>query len=291
MNNHIGTLNGQIDNLNNQIGTVNGQIDNLNGQIEIQNSQLENQNSQIENQNSQIQNQNSQLEIQNGQIAILTNSIANCDCSSGTSSDVQNQIDTHGLQLKEQKDELARQNEVIESLSINQTLQNDVIENLSHQEFEIPAIVGQRLETLEELSLLRLAPSCEHLATFGLTKSGFFNIDMDGEGNGLEPFRAFCNFTTNETIISHSYENPVEITKCSEPGCFKLELEYSTDMENLEKLIEISESCSQEITFDCHMVALEYNDVNLAWWTSRDGEKQLFSDEVEDGNNFCSCGW
>ena len=46
--------------------------------------------------------------------------------------------------------------------------------------------INNRLKTLEELSKLRLAPTCEHLSMYGITKSGTYNLNLNKDELGAK---------------------------------------------------------------------------------------------------------
>ena len=54
--------------------------------------------------------------------------------------------------------------------------------------------------------------TCQEYSERGITKSGIFTIDPDGDGVGLvRPIDAYCNFQTNETSIFHDKEDIIKV--------------------------------------------------------------------------------
>ena len=49
------------------------------------------------------------------------------------------------------------------------------------------------------------------------------------------------------TQISHDAEDDSPITSCLSPDCFKKDLAYKAPLEQMEALIDLSESCEQDI--------------------------------------------
>ena len=70
----------------------------------------------------------------------------------------------------------------------------------------------KRVEKLEELSKFKTLRSCQELSNRGLTKSGVFDIDPDGDGIGYGPITVYCNFETNETSIYHDREDLIKVS-------------------------------------------------------------------------------
>ncbi len=66
--------------------------------------------------------------------------------------------------------------------------------------------VEERLEHLEEVAKVKVLRSCDELAKHGITKSGDYDIDPDGDMIGNPPIKVFCDFVTGETLIHHDSE-------------------------------------------------------------------------------------
>ena len=54
--------------------------------------------------------------------------------------------------------------------------------------------IDERLEHLEELSKIKTLRTCEEYRRYGISSSGFYEIDPDGSLIGHEPFQVYCNF-------------------------------------------------------------------------------------------------
>ena len=126
---------------------------------------------------------------------------------------------------------------------------------------------------------------------FGLNKSDYYFIDPDGPLNGEEPIRVYCDFTEDYgfTKIPHDSENRIEVTHCKEPGCYSRPIVYDSSMEQMKNLIELSESCSQFIRYDCYLSPLKDDGVNLASWVDQNGQDQIYWSGSNYGNHVCSC--
>ena len=138
----------------------------------------------------------------------------------------------------------------------------------------------------------KIVPTCEHLAMHGIKQSGEYEIDPDGELYGEDAIKVYCNFTTNTTEIRHNSETQVVLEKCSERGCFEHKIQFlsNSTFAQMKALADISESCSQEFTFDCFLTPLMYNNVSYGFWLDRYGIEQNFFAGEDYGNHTCQCG-
>ncbi len=59
---------------------------------------------------------------------------------------------------------------------------------------------------------------------------------------------------------------------CDEPGCDKHELQYETSKEQIQALIQLSETCSQSIDFGCFLAPLKDEDTAFGWWLDKSGK-------------------
>ena len=69
------------------------------------------------------------------------------------------------------------------------------------------------------------------------------------------------------------------------PGCYEKAISYSyldgdsripIPMSQIESLIQLSESCVQDIQYDCTLAPLAVEDVDFAFWEDRTGEKNNY---------------
>ena len=189
--------------------------------------------------------------------------------------------------VADQNQLILQQGALIERLNNEVTqLKSEGIPNSSTMDPEI----NNRVETLEELSKLRLAPTCEHLSMYGITKSGTYHINLNKDELGAKPVEVYCNFTTMTTELMHDSKEPVSIGKCSSPGCSKHQIEYLASASQIQELLDLSVECMQDITFDCHSAPLEHNDVSLASWIGRTGQQHQFFDGSNPEEHTCKCG-
>ena len=99
-------------------------------------------------------------------------------------------------------------------------------------------------------------------------ESGIYTIDPLRKIGMTSKFKASCDFSTGSTIINHNQEDLIKINSCSGANCFNLSVSYNSDMDHIRSLVEISESCHQDIEFSCYLSKI----TNYASFTSWNGE-------------------
>ena len=109
-------------------------------------------------------------------------------------------------QIEEKDNDIKLLDERISSLEkLNSKLQNLVQGTYPNTDMEEviqqsrPTLANktleQRVEALEEMAKLNTLRSCDELASYGISTSGIYQIDPDGEKIGDAPIEVFCNFT------------------------------------------------------------------------------------------------
>ena len=151
-----------------------------------------------------------------------------------------------------------------------------------------------RLEKLESLARIGTLRSCEEYSKYGIKTSGVYNIDPDGLLIGKPPIQVICTFDEEVvfTEIMHDTESTIEVEYCHDPGCFTRNVTYqngnpaeSVPLSQIEALIDISSTCEQSFEYDCVMAPLRDEDVDLAFWTGRDGSRKHDSEFVKITKN------
>merc|ERR1712136_126567 len=110
----------------------------------------------------------------------------------------------------------------------------------------------ERVEHLEDLSKIKSLRSCHEYSLYGITTSGLYNIDPDGDLLE-EPIEVFCDFEEKTTLM------------------------------------DLSESCDQEITFACFMSALSIVDSPVGVWLNRYQEPETYFEGANHGAHMCKC--
>ena len=157
------------------------------------------------------------------------------------------------------------------------------------------------VEKLKQLSKIGTLRSCEEYAAFGIRTSGMFPIDPDGILVGRPPFNAYCRFDDNTgqvvTEVMHTYsENLTNVEHCLDPGCYTKNLTYVSgddghhiETSQLEALIELSSDCEQSFYYECTLAPLRKQDVDYAYWTGTDGERNFYFTGSDSTVHSCDC--
>ncbi|CAG2055774.1 unnamed protein product, partial [Timema podura] len=123
-------------------------------------------------------------------------------------------------------------------------------------------------------------------------------IDVDGSGP-LRPFPVTCEFYADGrivTVIRHSNEQTTQVDGFQEPGSFVQNIMYEADMEQMEALVNRSNSCWQRLQYACKHSRLfnspsdEQNFRPFSWWVSRYNQKMDFWSGSLPGSRKCECG-
>ena len=110
--------------------------------------------------------------------------------------------------------------------SIDEKAFETLIERVKSLEKIVTTLVeplDQRVEKLEEISKIKNLRNCKELSEKGLSKSGSYNVDPDGDGQGFGPIAVYCDFMINTTSIYYGKED--------------------VPAEQIQALIDLSESC------------------------------------------------
>jgi hypothetical protein len=137
--------------------------------------------------------------------------------------------------------------------------------------------VEERLDYLEEISKVKVLRSCDELAAHGVSKSDFYEIDPDGELIGSPPITVYCNFNTGATEVIHDSESMLKVEHCGEVGCYKHDVQYLAPMNQIQALIQLSDSCSQSFDFGCYLAPLTFDDINLGTWLDKNGNTLIIN--------------
>ena len=170
------------------------------------------------------------------------------------------------INLNQRVEILEQKNEDLEKINI------EMSSRIKHLEDENKDI-NDELKYLKEISKLKTARTCQEMYEFGIRTSNYYFIDPDGPLIGKEPIQVYCEFNEDNvaTKISHNSEDKINVDHCEDPGCYSKEITYEAPMEQIESLIELSKSCSQEFRYDCFLAPLQDEGVNYASWIDRNG--------------------
>ena len=151
--------------------------------------------------------------------------------------------------------------------------------------------IDDELSYLKELSKLNIVRTCEEMADYGVNQSDFYLIDPDGPLMGEKPISVYCDFRNGivSTKISHNSEEKMEVQHCQDPGCYSRKITYNAPMEQIQSLIELSKSCSQEIKYECFLSALREEGIDFGFWLDRNGDSQIYWSGSHYGEHVCDC--
>ena len=128
--------------------------------------------------------------------------------------------------------------------------------------------VDKDINFLKEMTKLATVRNCEELKNNGINVIGKIDIDPDGAQSGEPPISVVCNSDGSTEVGQETKES---IGNCDGPGCHEVIVDYGVSNQQIQNLIQLSESCSQQISFRCYNAPLKLNSVHLGWWTSQDG--------------------
>lgn len=83
-------------------------------------------------------------------------------------------------------------------------------------------------------------------------------IDIDGSGP-LDPFPVTCQYHSDGRVVTevhHKSEEPTVVDGFQEEGSFKQDIIYNANIEQIEALINRSNTCWQNIRYDCQQSRL-----------------------------------
>ena len=193
-------------------------------------------------------------------------------------------IRAQGVMMEQKDNKINEMEQNILTLSNKVTELEMKIDKVSNKTVE------ERLDHLEEMEKLSSVRSCYELEQYGIKISNTYNIDPDGPLIGLSPFPVFCNFEKSQTEVLHNHEYPVEIEHCEGTFCFPVNIDYGVPMSQLQALIDISNSCTQKIAFDCFLAPLSSNGDPVGVWVNRQGGDEYYFTGSNSGTHICECG-
>ena len=115
------------------------------------------------------------------------------------------------------------------------------------------------VQVLKELGKLKPMKNCQELQDQGVSTSGSYYIDADGDGLGQKPFAAQCDFEGNATTILRHDLVPLVVE-----SNVQVELNYQVPKDQMKSLIKQSKECYQNVKFDCFNAPLIKNEESMA---------------------------
>ena len=134
----------------------------------------------------------------------------------------------------------------------------------------------------KELSKITPARTCSELMKYGIEENGTYYIDPDGELRGHQPIKARCDFQNGITEIGTFQEKTLET--CEYIGCARFGTTYDAPEEQIQAIIDQSESCEQDIEFTCLSTPLQFESEQYGWWLDKRGKFHLI-EQVQDDSS------
>ena len=203
-------------------------------------------------------------------------------------------VESKNHALENEKNELKSQLNLLEleKTELNSKLDdiNDEVDHLKELTKKLDDI-NDEVDHLKELTKMLSVRTCDEMHMYGVNKSNYYFIDPDGALNGEEPIRVYCDFTEDYglTQISHNSEERIEVAHCNDPGCYSRPIIYDSSFDQIKALIELSESCSQLIRYDCFASPLVDEGINYGYWMDKNGKTQIYWTGSNYGQHVCSC--
>lgn len=136
-----------------------------------------------------------------------------------------------------------------------------------------------------------LSTSCADWRRKGYTSSGYYIIDPDGRGHGVDPARVYCDMTadssTGTTLLSHNQEVRNYINGYEGIRSYTRDITYDNGLDFAKAVADISGSCYQHLKFDCHGAVLDTRYYS-AWYT-RDGSQANYWGGTSKDSYACAC--
>uniref|UniRef100_A0A1I7XA63 EGF-like domain-containing protein n=1 Tax=Heterorhabditis bacteriophora TaxID=37862 RepID=A0A1I7XA63_HETBA len=124
-------------------------------------------------------------------------------------------------------------------------------------------------------------------------------IDLDG-GGPMAPFEVVCKSEKDEmgvdvvvTILEHDLKRPILVTGDNKPGVVKKNLIYGIGMEQMDKLVEGFDSCTQYMRYSCRggarLMTQGEDRSPSSWYATRSDKHGLQWGDAPPYSRMCSC--
>ncbi|KAJ8026239.1 Contactin-associated protein 1 [Holothuria leucospilota] len=134
--------------------------------------------------------------------------------------------------------------------------------------------------------------SCAEWKRKGYTSSTYYTIDPDGRDNGVDPFRVYCDMSSDGNTgiarIQHNQEVRTRISGYESARSYSFDLRYEdVSFSQAAVLADISGQCYQYIKWECHGSTM---DSDYSAWYDRDGNQVSYWGGGTQGTDYCQCG-
>ncbi|XP_022086669.1 macrophage mannose receptor 1-like isoform X2 [Acanthaster planci] len=136
--------------------------------------------------------------------------------------------------------------------------------------------------------------SCAEWKRQGYTSSGYYTIDPDGPAFGNDPFRIYCDMTsdgnTGITVINHNQEMRQWVKGYESSRSYIRSLSYRpVSVSQASAVADISGECYQHIKIECYGMSMN-SGYHTAWYT-RDGSMATYWGGAPSSTSLCACGY
>ncbi|XP_077984091.1 uncharacterized protein LOC144438793 [Glandiceps talaboti] len=137
--------------------------------------------------------------------------------------------------------------------------------------------------------------SCGEWLRKGYTTDGYYTVDPDGPYNGVDPFRVYCDMNSaNDAIteIHHYQETRGKVNGYETILSYAVDVKYKFGVttNQIAALIDISNSCSQYLKYECYGSILKHGGSSQGAWYDRDGNMMANWAGASTGQAKCACG-
>ena len=91
--------------------------------------------------------------------------------------------------------------------------------------------------------------TCQELGQRGVSKSGIYPIDPDGQDQHESPIEVFCHLPSGKTSLGETEDITIDL--CNTKFCFDHDVIHQTPIGQIQSLKDGSLSCHQEIVYSC----------------------------------------
>ncbi|XP_038070890.1 macrophage mannose receptor 1-like isoform X2 [Patiria miniata] len=139
-----------------------------------------------------------------------------------------------------------------------------------------------------------IAISCADWKRRGYSNSGDYTIDPDGPGFGNDPFKIYCDMTsdgnTGITVINHNQEMRQWVKGYEGARSYVRSLSYSpVSVSQAAALADVSGECYQHIKFECYGSTMSTGYYTA--WYDRDGNMETYWGGAPSSTSLCACGY
>ncbi|PAV72957.1 hypothetical protein WR25_09800 [Diploscapter pachys] len=131
------------------------------------------------------------------------------------------------------------------------------------------------------------------------TRGRNVTIDLDG-GGPMQPVDVICKIEKDEngmdtvvTIANHDLVQPIRVSKENKPGAVRKALKYGMDVDQMDRLVEAFDECSQYMRYACkggaRLMTQGEERSPSSWYSTRSDKHGLQWGSAPPYSRMCSC--